>query len=152
MIFADSACYLSGTDWLSRSGSPLEGRFPHLYQLQQNLQVVGLDLEVRLIAEQWADALHQWLGVVDRRIQIIHTGKDVEFVRHYFARKDGPTRDFLIISYTFVTKMRPVLEEVGFKFVVRFSTCPSFSQLTISCTVDLCYKRTFGVHLKGCLY
>lgn len=70
-------------------------------------------------AEQWADALHQWLGITEQRMMIINSGKDVHLVKHMFdpgSRKRS--RDFLILSYNFVGKLRDFLDEMCFKFVV----------------------------------
>ena len=49
-------------------------------------------------AEQWADAVHRWLGVTEDRVQIVHSNKDAEAPR-------PPGLQFLIISYNFVPKM-----------------------------------------------
>jgi hypothetical protein len=49
------------------------------------------------LREQWADALHRWLGVTEGRCHIVHSGKDAAAV--------PPNIDFLIVSYNFLDKM-----------------------------------------------
>ena len=71
-----------------------------------------------LRAEQWADALHQWLGVTDRRMFILNAGKDLDLVGRIFAAGGRASRDFLILSYNLVSKAKEVLTEAAFKFVV----------------------------------
>lgn len=56
-------------------------------------------------AEQWADALHRWLGITDDYIHVVHSGKD--------AAKIPPRIHFLIASYNFVPKMASVGSEAG---------------------------------------
>ena len=59
----------------------------------------GLIVAPSSLREQWADALHKWLGVTEDRVHIVHTGKDADAVR-------GKTDfDFLIVSYNFLDKM-----------------------------------------------
>uniref|UniRef100_A0A1D2AGI9 SWI/SNF-related matrix-associated actin-dependent regulator of chromatin subfamily A-like protein 1 n=1 Tax=Auxenochlorella protothecoides TaxID=3075 RepID=A0A1D2AGI9_AUXPR len=49
------------------------------------------------LREQWADALHRWLGVTEDRVHVVHTHKDAAAI---------PARlQFLIASYNFVPKM-----------------------------------------------
>ena len=63
-----------------------------------------------LFAEQWADALHQWLGVTEDRVHLINSGKDCNIQHRKFQ--------FLILSYNFVGKLREQLEELDPKLMV----------------------------------
>lgn len=60
----------------------------------------GLIISPSSLREQWADALHRWLGVVEDRIYVVHSGKDALNVP-----RDGGALDFVIISYNFLDKM-----------------------------------------------
>ena len=51
-------------------------------------------------AEQWADALHRWLGITEERVHVVHSHKDAE--------RWPPACKFLIVSYNFVPKMSKV--------------------------------------------
>ncbi|KAK9812924.1 hypothetical protein WJX72_005876 [[Myrmecia] bisecta] len=62
------------------------------------------------LREQWADALHQWLGITDEKIRIIYSGKDCELSLRGIH--------FLILSYNFVGKMKAQLTQLAFKVVV----------------------------------
>lgn len=59
------------------------------------------------LREQWADALHRWLGVTEDRIHVVHSGKDVATV----PSSSGSRLQFLIVSYNFVPKMEAVLQD-----------------------------------------
>ena len=50
------------------------------------------------LREQWADALHRWLGVTEDRLRVVHSGKDA-------AAVPAAGLDFLIVSYNFLDKM-----------------------------------------------
>lgn len=70
-------------------------------------------------AEQWADALHQWLRITESRMFIVNAGKDLKVVEGLF--NPGSTkrsRDFLILSYSFVGKLKDFFERMCFQFVV----------------------------------
>ncbi len=67
----------------------------------------GLIIAPSSLREQWADALHKWLGVTEDRVHIVNTGKDAANVP-----KNGI--DFLIVSYNFLDKM--VRREEAFIF------------------------------------
>lgn len=60
----------------------------------------GLIVSPSSLREQWADALHRWLGVVEDRIYVVHSGKDALNVP-----QDRRALDFVIISYNFLDKM-----------------------------------------------
>jgi SNF2-related domain len=69
----------------------------------------GLIIAPSSLREQWADALHKWLGVTEDRVHIVNTGKDAAAVP-----KNGI--DFLIVSYNFLDKMvseRKLLDSVA---------------------------------------
>ena len=59
------------------------------------------------LREQWADALHRWLGITEDLIHVVHNGKDASHV--------PSGAQFLIVSYNFVPKMEVVLQ--------RFTGC-----------------------------
>lgn len=57
----------------------------------------GLIVAPSSLREQWADALHRWLGITEDRVHIVHSGRDAAAV---------PTHlDFLVVSYSFLDKM-----------------------------------------------
>ena len=56
-------------------------------------------------AEQWADALHQWLGITDDCVHMVTKGKDCQL--------EGKKFQFLITSYNFVPKLKDQLQELG---------------------------------------
>lgn len=58
----------------------------------------GLIIAPSSLREQWADALHKWLGVTEDRVHIVNTGKDA-------ANVPENGIDFLIVSYNFLDKM-----------------------------------------------
>jgi len=58
----------------------------------------GLIIAPSSLREQWADALHKWLGVTEDRVHIVNTRKDAAHVP-----ENGI--DFLIVSYNFLDKM-----------------------------------------------
>jgi len=62
------------------------------------------------LREQWADALHRWLGVTEDRIHVVHSGKDVATVPSN-SSGGGCRLQFLIVSYNFVPKMEAVLQD-----------------------------------------
>ena len=68
-------------------------------------------------AEQWADALHDWLQITESRFLIVNTGKDADLAKHIF-KGSSASRDFLITSYTFLSKLKDVIADQKFKFVV----------------------------------
>ena len=72
-------------------------------------------------AEQWADALHDWLHITEKRFLIVNTGKDADLAKHIFCGHKA-TRDFLIISYTFLSRLKDVIADQKFKLVVY--PCP----------------------------
>lgn len=57
----------------------------------------GLIIAPSSLREQWAEALHRWLGITEDRVWVVHSGKDAQNVPHSI--------DFLIVSYNFVDKM-----------------------------------------------
>ena len=65
---------------------------------------------VAWIAEQWADALHQWLGITDDCVHIVTKGKDCQL--------EGKDFQFLITSYNFVTKLKEQLQILAPKVMV----------------------------------
>jgi len=58
----------------------------------------GLIIAPSSLREQWADALHRWLGVTEDRVHIVNTRKDA-------ANVPENGIDFLIVSYNFLDKM-----------------------------------------------
>lgn len=63
--------------------------------------------------EQWADALHEWLGITEDKFFIIRTGRDAHVLKmHRFPYH------FLIISYDFVSKFKEDLANLSFRLVV----------------------------------
>ncbi|GAB4813670.1 hypothetical protein N2152v2_000716 [Parachlorella kessleri] len=50
------------------------------------------------LREQWADALHRWLGVTEDHVHVVHSNKDAQ-------RVPQKGLQFLIVSYNFVPKM-----------------------------------------------
>eukprot|EP00873_Tetraselmis_striata_P038625 jgi/Tetstr1/458889/TSEL_004396.t1 len=62
------------------------------------------------LREQWADALHRWLGITDARIHIVYEKKDIDMGSRAF--------EFLIISYDYVVKMEKELTRRKFRVVV----------------------------------
>ena len=61
-------------------------------------------------AEQWADALHSWLGITDQHIHIVHTSADCRFrARH---------PKFVITSYNFLGKLKEDIETRDYRIVV----------------------------------
>ena len=58
----------------------------------------GLIVAPSSLREQWADALHKWLGVTEDRVHIVHNGKDA-------AAVPAAGLDFLIVSYNFLDRM-----------------------------------------------
>jgi SWI/SNF-related matrix-associated actin-dependent regulator 1 of chromatin subfamily A len=56
-------------------------------------------------AEQWADALHQWLGITDDCVHMVTKGKDCQL--------EGKKFQFLITSYNFVPKLKDQLQELA---------------------------------------
>ena len=62
------------------------------------------------IAEQWADALHQWLGITDDHVHMVSKGKDCQL--------EGKTFQFLITSYNFVPKLKDQLQILDPQVVV----------------------------------
>jgi len=56
-------------------------------------------------AEQWADALHQWLGITDDCVHMVAKGKDCQL--------EGKKFQFLITSYNFVPKLKDQLQELA---------------------------------------
>lgn len=58
-------------------------------------------------AEQWADALHRWLGFTESDFHIVYDKKDANFVRKNVK--------FLIISYDWVPKLKMELERKAFQ-------------------------------------
>ncbi|KAL0028605.1 hypothetical protein WJX79_005056 [Trebouxia sp. C0005] len=57
------------------------------------------------LREQWADALHQWLGITDDCVHMVTKGKDCQL--------EGKKFQFLITSYNFVPKLKDQLQELG---------------------------------------
>lgn len=83
-------------------------------------------------------------------MQVLHTGRDVPDVTRSFAG-GRQTKDFLIVSYNFVSKIRGTLEEANFRFVVSFSACAPemLKWLPLSrYTVDLSYQGIDDGHLR----
>jgi len=58
----------------------------------------GLVIAPSSLREQWADAVHKWLGVTEQRVYIVHSGKDARAV-------PATGIDFLILSYNFLDKI-----------------------------------------------
>ena len=56
-------------------------------------------------AEQWADALHQWLGITDDHVHMVSKGKDCQL--------QGKKFQFLITSYNFVPKLKDELLDLA---------------------------------------
>eukprot|EP00884_Botryococcus_braunii_P013391 jgi/Botrbrau1/22052/Bobra.0024s0062.1 len=65
------------------------------------------------LREQWADALHEWLGITEDKFFIVRTGRDA----HVLKLQRFPY-NFLIISYDFVSKFKEDLEAMAFRLVV----------------------------------
>ena len=63
-----------------------------------------------MVAEQWADALHSWLGITDQHIHIVHTSADCRF------RALQPK--FVITSYNFLGKLKEDIETRDYRIVV----------------------------------
>lgn len=61
-------------------------------------------------AEQWADALHQWLGITDDCVHMVTKGKDCQL--------EGKKFQFLITSYNFVSKLKEQLQTLAAKVMV----------------------------------
>ncbi|KAL0034775.1 hypothetical protein WJX77_006947 [Trebouxia sp. C0004] len=57
------------------------------------------------LREQWADALHQWLGITDDCVHMVTKGKDCQL--------EGKKFQFLITSYNFVPKLKDQLQELA---------------------------------------
>lgn len=62
-------------------------------------------------AEQWADALHQWLGITDEHVYMVTKGKDCDNLL-------GKKFQFVITSYNFMKQLRSPLEELAPQIVV----------------------------------
>ncbi|KAK9861300.1 hypothetical protein WJX84_009020 [Apatococcus fuscideae] len=62
------------------------------------------------LREQWADALHSWLGITDQHIHIVHTSGDCRF------RARQPK--FVITSYNFLGKLKEDIETRDYRIVV----------------------------------
>ena len=89
----------------------------------------GLIIAPSSLREQWADALHKWLGVTEDRVHIVNTGKD--------AAKVPIGLDFLIVSYNFLDKM--VSRILGSRAGVSFKANFVFSNsLLLSISVYYC--------------
>ena len=73
--------------------------------------------------EQWADALHDWLHITESRFLIVNNGKDADLAKHIFCAPKA-SRDFLILSYSFVGKLKDVISSQQFKIVVCCLRCP----------------------------
>ena len=63
-----------------------------------------------VVPEQWADALHSWLGITDQHIHIVHTSSDCRFK----ARQPK----FVITSYNFLGKLKEDIETRDYRIVV----------------------------------
>ena len=63
-------------------------------------------------AEQWADALHRWLGVTEDHVHVVHSSKDAQ-------RVPQKGLQFLIVSYNFVPKMVQCQWGLGNEAVVK---------------------------------
>ena len=97
----------------------------------------GLIISPSSLREQWADALHRWLGVVEDRIYVVHTGKDAANVP-----RDRHALDFVIISYNFLDKM--VSAELWSPPPLFFL----FSSLSKICHTFDCWRAGFGRSLQ----
>lgn len=71
----------------------------------------GLIIAPSSLREQWADALHRWLGVTEHRVVIINSKADTVRLQ---GRLEDNSFDFLIISYNFLDKM----DLDGYKLIV----------------------------------
>ncbi len=52
------------------------------------------------LRESWSVAIQEWLEVPERKIRVVHTGKDAE------ATTFGTSFQFLVISYGFLEKIK----------------------------------------------
>ena len=61
--------------------------------------------DIRCSAEQWADALHQWLGITDEHVHMVTKGK-------HCRNLEGKKFQFIITSYNFMKDLRGPLETI----------------------------------------
>jgi len=65
------------------------------------------------LREAWAAALTEWLGARADRVVVINTAKEGAGI----GAAAAPTYDFVIVSYTLLTKLRAPLERARFRVV-----------------------------------
>lgn len=84
------------------------------------------------------------MHITEKRFLIVNTGKDADLAKHIFCGHKA-TRDFLIISYTFLSRLKDVIADQKFKLVV--GPFPFLFVNTIGDSLVLTCCRILLVHL-----